>query len=168
MDAACATRFWLPLAGAAIGALLLTVVQVNFAQAVEVPDGMVIHGCYHKSDGTLRVVDNPTKCKNSELYLPWSQTGPQGPAGTSGLSGLERVQADSAFDFVATKEVFAECPEGKKVIGGGYLHFFGGPTVVPRTNAPTLDLDAWLVDGTNFSGEEWSISAVALCATVPE
>ena len=172
------TRFWLPLAGAGIATVLVAVVH-----AVGIPDGTVIHGCYHKSDGTLRVVDSPTKCKNSEIPLDWSQTGPQGPAGTNGvnglngadgedgapgLSGLVRVQEDAPFDGVATKEVIAACPEGKKVIGGGYLHFLGGPTVVPRTNTPTIDLDAWIVDATEFTGADWSISAVALCATVAD
>jgi len=174
--AARSTRFWLPLAGAGIGTVLVAVVQ-----AVGIPDGTVIHGCYHKSDGTLRAVDSPTKCKNSEISLDWSQTGPQGPAGTNGtnglngedgengapgLSGLVRIQEDAPFDDVATKEVLAECPHGMKVIGGGYIHFLGGPTVVPRTNAPTIDLGGWVVDGTEVTGADWSISAVALCANV--
>jgi hypothetical protein len=75
-----------------------------------------------------------------------------------------RIQEDSPFDFVATKEVRAECPAGKKVLGGGYLFFFGGPTVPIRDNAPTLDLTSWLVSGTNFEGTDWSVSAIAICA----
>ena len=85
-------------------------------------------------------------------------------AGGQGLTGLERIQVNSPFDFVATKEVLANCPVGKKVIGGGYVHFFGGPTVVMRTNAPTLDLSGWTVSGTNLTGEDWSVSALAICA----
>jgi hypothetical protein len=85
------------------------------------------------------------------------------PPGT-GLSGLERVQVDSPLDFVATKEVRAECPADKKVLGGGYLFLFGGPTVPIRTNIPAIDLDSWVVSGTNLNGEDWSVSAVAICA----
>lgn len=39
----------------------------------------------------------------------------------AGVIGLERVQANSPFDVVATKQVQADCPPGKKVVGGGYL-----------------------------------------------
>ena len=84
------------------------------------------------------------------------------------VSGLERVQANSPFDSVATKEVDAVCPEGKKVVGGGYLFFFGGPTVPIRTNAPTLDLSSWKVSGTNFENTDWSVSAIAICANAAE
>jgi hypothetical protein len=87
----------------------------------------------------------------------------------AGLTGLERVQADfpansGNLSTIATQEVFAECPPGKKVVGGGYLHFFGGDTGTIRTNVPTIDGDGWIVDGTNFLGNPWRLSAVAMCA----
>jgi hypothetical protein len=146
----------------------------------------VIHSCY-AVDGTLRLVDNPA-CKKNETALAWNQVGPQGPQGIQGPTGpqgpqgiqgpqgvegpqgpagplgLERVQANTPFDFVATKTAQADCPEGKKVVGGGYLFFFGGPTVPIRDNAPTLDLKSWIVSGTNFGGDNWSVSAIAICA----
>jgi hypothetical protein len=93
--------------------------------------------------------------------------GPQGlpgPAGTAGVSGLVRVQVDSPFDDVATKEVFAECPAGTRILGGGYTFFFGGPTVPLRTNLPSVDFDGWIVSGTNEDGAPWSVSAIAMCA----
>ena len=93
--------------------------------------------------------------------------GPQGlpgPAGTSGVSGLVRVQVDSPFDDVATKEVFAECPAGTRILGGGYTFFFGGPTVPLRTNLPSVEFDGWYVSGTNEDGAPWSVSAIAMCA----
>ena len=82
----------------------------------------------------------------------------------AGVTGLQRVQANSPFNFVAPKQVQADCPPGKKVVGGGYLFFFGGPTVPIRTNAPTLSLGSWLVSGTNFDGSDWGVSAIAICA----
>ena len=93
---------------------------------------------------------------------PQGPQGPQGPAG--GLKGLVRVQEDSPFDIVATKEVWAHCPAGKQVVGGGYTFFYGGPTVVMRDNVPSIDLDAWIVGGTNTQNTAWSVSAVAMCA----
>jgi hypothetical protein len=81
-----------------------------------------------------------------------------------GLSGLVRIQADSAFDSVATKEVHADCPAGKVIVGGGYTFFLGGPTVPIRDNVPSIELNAWIVSGTNNENTDWSVSAVALCA----
>ncbi len=80
------------------------------------------------------------------------------------VTGLERVQANSPFDTVATKTVQADCPVGKKVVGGGYTFFFGGPTVPIRINIPTLDLGSWLVSTTNLNNTAWSVSAIAICA----
>src|SRR5262245_23604138 len=102
---------------------------------------------------------------------PQGPQGPEGPQGTQGvpgvsgpISGLERVQVNSAFDTVATKEVHADCPAGKKIVGGGYTYFFGGPTVPLRDNLPSLDLGSWLVSGTNFDNTQWSVSAIEICA----
>jgi hypothetical protein len=49
-------------------------------------------------------------------------------------------------------------------VGGGYIYFFGGPTVPLRENLPSLDLTAWFVGGTNFDNTQWSVSAIAICA----
>jgi hypothetical protein len=83
-------------------------------------------------------------------------------------TGLQRIQADfppntGQLSTVATQQVSAACPSGKKVVGGGYLFFFGGPTVPIRTNAPTVTLDAWLVSGTNPANTPWRLSAIAIC-----
>jgi len=85
-----------------------------------------------------------------------------------GATGLQRIQADfppnaGQLSTIATQEVSAACPSGKKVVGGGYLFFFGGPTVPIRTNAPTLTLNAWLVSGTNPANTPWRLSAIAIC-----
>jgi collagen triple helix repeat protein len=98
---------------------------------------------------------------------PQGPQGPQGipgPQGPAGVSGLVRVQANSPFDSVATKELFAQCPPGKQVLGGGYLFFFGGPTVLLRDSTPGINLDGWYVSGTNDANTPWSVSAVAMCA----
>lgn len=86
------------------------------------------------------------------------------------LTGLVRVQADypadngSSLSATATQQVIASCPAGTKIVGGGYLHFYGGPTGVIGDNAPTIDSDGWIVAGSNFDGNPWRLSAVAMCA----
>lgn len=86
-----------------------------------------------------------------------------------GLTGLERIQADfppndGLLSTISSQEVHAVCPSGKKVVGGGYLFFYGGPTVPIRDNAPTLDLGSWVVFGTNEANTPWRLSAIAICA----
>jgi hypothetical protein len=61
-------------------------VAAGIAYATIPDSGGVIHGCYAKKDGAVRVVDpgaggacDPKK----EAALDWNQTGPQGPTGTS-------------------------------------------------------------------------------------
>ncbi len=77
---------------ARVAALIAVVVGVaagGIAYA-SIPDaGGVIHGCYKKKVGTLRVVDPGAggTCKASETSLDWSQTGPQGPPGADGAQG---------------------------------------------------------------------------------
>jgi hypothetical protein len=48
----------------------------------------VIHGCYQKYNGTLRLVaaDDPA-CRTSEQQIAWSRTGPQGEKGDTGEKG---------------------------------------------------------------------------------
>jgi hypothetical protein len=89
-----------------------------------------------------------------------------------GVTGLQRIQADfppndGQLSTIATQQVSAACPSGKKVVGGGYLFFYGGPTVPIRTNAPTVPLNAWLVSGTNPDNTPWRLSAIAICADAP-
>jgi hypothetical protein len=74
------------LAGASTVAVLATI-----------PDsGGVIHGCYQKNVGNLRVIDTSTDtCRPSEVAIDWKQTGvpgPQGPQGPQGVQGPQGSQ----------------------------------------------------------------------------
>lgn len=90
------------------------------------------------------------------------------PMPRTGITGLVRVQATTApeNDFIATKEIDAVCPSGKKALGGGYGYLFGGETVTPRFNGPLLDLSAWRVSGTNTESTDWRLTAFAICADI--
>ncbi len=68
------------------------VVLAGVVAYASIPDANgVIHGCYKKSGGTLRVIDNAVdRCDSrAEIPLSWNQTGPQGPAGPQGPQGLQ-------------------------------------------------------------------------------
>src|SRR5690348_9990985 len=53
-----------------------------------IPDsGGVIHSCYSKSGGALRVIDSASTCGTKETSLDWNRQGPAGPAGPAGAAG---------------------------------------------------------------------------------
>jgi hypothetical protein len=90
------------------------------------PDG-VIHGCFKGPSGNLRVIDPSVEtCKNNELALSWSQTGPQGAPGEPGADGAPGI---SGYEVVSRSQEheagffagggFVTCPAGKVPLGGG-------------------------------------------------
>jgi len=74
-------------------ALGVSAAAFGVAGAVQasIPDSAgVIHGCYSKKDGSLRVIDTGlggTCDAKKEAQLDWSQTGPTGPQGPVGPAG---------------------------------------------------------------------------------
>jgi len=56
--------------------------------AIPGPAG-IIHGCYSRHSGALRVIDTAAagKCRHKEAALSWSETGPPGPRGGRGATG---------------------------------------------------------------------------------
>ena len=72
---------------AAVGAVVAITLAAGIAWATIPSAGGLIHGCYRKTTGQLRVVENPGACGATELSSSWSQTGPQGPQGPKGDKG---------------------------------------------------------------------------------
>jgi hypothetical protein len=88
------------------------------AAYASIPDGNgVIHGCYLKSNGNLKVINSASQaCKSDEKALNWNQTGPAGPS-TAGPTGLDVVVEQGA----AGDQSIAYCPASHPyVISGGY------------------------------------------------
>jgi hypothetical protein len=81
------------IAAAVIVAAGMLVAAAGIAYAT-IPDvNGVIHGCYAKSGGSLRVIDDTvTNCKSTETSLNWNVTGPQGPQGPAGPQGQQGPQ----------------------------------------------------------------------------
>jgi hypothetical protein len=104
----------------------LWLLAVIFAAAIgggvayaTIPDASgVIHGCYKKKHGQLRVIDPGTShCRRSETAISWNQTGPPGPPGISGYEEKTHQVFVSAGAFT---NVSVTCSAGKKVFGGGF------------------------------------------------
>ena len=65
-----------PILRAAAAAAVLVVAGVLIMRAT-IPDSKgVIHGCYSKSGGSIRVIDDAvTSCNTNETSLAWNITG---------------------------------------------------------------------------------------------
>jgi hypothetical protein len=88
--------------------------------------------------------------------------GPEGPAGRSGISGLEVVQ--SSVVFVPANEargVYAQCPAGKKVLGGGSD---AGQAAMLYSSRPAGE--GWSAVYRNQNAFQVAIYAYAVCAEV--
>jgi hypothetical protein len=72
-----------------------------------IPDANgVIHGCYTKSTGTIRIIDNSvTDCKQGETSVQWNVSGPMGPQGPAGPQGLQGPKGDPGDTHVLTQNV---------------------------------------------------------------
>jgi hypothetical protein len=82
------TRFW-------IVAAVVAAVSAGTAYATIPGSDGVIHGCYAKSGGTLRVIDaSVTNCKSGETSLNWDQHGQPGPQGEQGEPGPTGPQGE--------------------------------------------------------------------------
>jgi hypothetical protein len=78
--------------GRLLVAVVLGTAAFGVATAVQasIPDAKgVIHGCYAKGNGALRVIDTDKRltCGKENTPLNWNQTGPQGGTGATGPQG---------------------------------------------------------------------------------
>jgi hypothetical protein len=182
--------------GAVLGSLTLGGVA-QAAGVLHVPgtDG-IIHACYKVDDGKLRLIDpQQDQCKRDEAPLQWNQTGPQGvkgdmgaqgiqglkgdtgpqgPAGVNGAAGVsgyqQVVETNTAFTLASGTESVhtVNCPDGKKVLGGGFLLFGANGFLSNNSNGPVND-SQWGVAVYNPTPNTVTVSTVnfyAICATV--
>jgi len=169
-----------------IAGLAAAVVLAGGVAYATIPDaGGVIHGCYHKNSGALRVIDTGGggNCMIGETSLDWNQTGvqgstgPQGPIGSTGAQGPSGVSGYEQDESVAQalqlpansgNHLTAQCPGGKKVVGGGF-GIDNTPGVVvansqPDSNSPDT---TWFVGLLNTTGNPVSVfvRVTAICIT---
>ena len=82
-----------PSPGTAFGlaALVIALGGAAFA-AIPSSDG-TINACYHKTNGSVRLVESAGDCRSSESAVSWSQRGPVGPPGEGNAEvvALERT-----------------------------------------------------------------------------
>jgi hypothetical protein len=178
-----------------VGIAAVAVAASAGATYAAIPGGDgVIHSCYTKSGGTVRVIDSSvTNCKSGEVSLNWNQqgtpgtpgpTGPKGDPGApgplgpkgdpgtpGGLSGYQQVVARSGETTDRFKQVIAECPAGKLAVGGGAEvrnldgSFVSIPEVVLDGSLPPSAV-RWVgqAHAVTPTAEDWTLEVTVICA----
>ncbi len=97
---------------------------------------------------------------------PAGPAGPSGAQGPPGVSGLEQVSKSTASNSDNAKFITAQCPTGKKVVGGGVRVSGPGEQSVAVTRSDPSDSRTWEAEAhEHFSTtSDWSLTAYALCA----
>ena len=108
--------------------------------------------------------------RNGKLPSSVGAVGPRGEEGPPGISGLQFVYGLGDSDGSDRAEARATCPEGKKLIGGGFvpnLHLPEG-YVAMTESGPRPAASAWVVTAMEVKpyGGIWEIEAWAICAVV--
>jgi len=109
------------------GVILILIGAAAIFATIPDPTG-VVYGCYHKSNGSLRVIDNTTtSCGANEVLLTWNQKGPAGPAGPShayivrgpqlGEPGIPDLPPDPS-GLTGVRVVTLTLPPGSYIIDG--------------------------------------------------
>ena len=158
----------------ALAAALVALVAGSFAFA-GIPDvGGVVHTCYVKTDGKLRVIDSAAgqTCKSTENALDIDQKGPKGdpgPQGMPGVSGLTRMAAVSPMDSGSPKQVSVACPAGKVQVGGGasILSGTGTSPIALTTSFPSaVGTEGWIAGAREIAAtsESWQLVVLVNCA----
>lgn len=116
-------RRW-PSIAAAVGALLLALVGTAIAKSGPATTSVSITKVSKKANKALRKASRAIRIarSTSKQSGPQGATGPRGatgPQGPAGVSGLVIVEAETTEDTTNEKFEEAECPPGKRVLGGG-------------------------------------------------
>lgn len=104
---------------------------------------------------------------------PKGPTGPEGPIGATGkkgkgVSGFEVIREASPIDSNIAKSFNLNCPEGKKIVGGGAEIIGGNESVALASSLPTEEGTAWSARAIEIEdfNQSWSISISVSCAKI--
>jgi hypothetical protein len=122
----------------------------------------------HVLDGSLLVAD----FKAGQIPQgPKGEKGDKGDKGSTGLSGVEIVQVAGPAQSVIFTVVSAECPAGKRIIGGGAHTFPLGDAyyddIAIVSSYPTTPT-RWqaVASEVNATAGNWTLTVYAICAIV--
>ena len=130
---------------AVVVASVALLVAVGGVASASIPgDSAVVHACYQKKGGVLRVIDTARhgfsgKCRTSEKGLSWNQQGPRGLPGTAGAGGAPGVPGTPG----------APAPAGTAL---GWAHVLPDGTVDSGHNVTTANVTHPFETGYCFIG----------------
>jgi hypothetical protein len=154
----------------AVGALIVG--GVSYAT---IPDGGgVIHACYDKVSGQVRIYDSqtgkPKGCGPGEVAITWNQRGPSGASGASGPSGPSGAEGASGPAGPASSQVVRDstshycfdngagegpCEPGDVIDGGvncpAGTTLFGGGVEIHAFHGPINDVTPVVGEVPNFT-----------------
>ena len=163
---------------------IAVVVALGGVAWASIPDATgVIHGCYNKSGGALRVIDtaiSTQKCTSTQVPLSWSQKGPPGPPGPAGATNVNEYAGIGADSVVLGPQNFQDsiqvlCPTGQVATGGGFAAVHtgvgsvdysvsspGSEAVLSSSGVPI----GWQVAAVNTAPQgDATVSARVICAS---
>jgi Collagen triple helix repeat (20 copies) len=124
------------IAFAAFAATAALLVAGGVAYATIPDSNGVIHGCYAKSGGALRVIDaSVTNCKSTETSLDWNVQGQQGPQGAQGPPGPQGDPGPQGVQGVAGPQG----PQGPSGLSHAYV---AATKLVPIAQFPAVSSTA--------------------------
>jgi hypothetical protein len=129
-------------------AAALSTVLVAVALASSSGTASVIHGCYAKRGGQLRVA---TSCSRGEIAVRWNK---QGPAGVDGAPGAEGpIGPSAAWDASGPKGGAMTLTTTKQTVDtialpAGHFVVWGSVTMLPGTAEHWVDCDIRESNGT--------------------
>ena len=150
----------------------------------------VLYGCYVPSSGTVYRIKGaglPDECRSPQhVQFTWSLQGPAGPQGPTGPQGPQGVPGPAgglSGHEVVTSPInvapgnvllghAAECPTGKRVVGGGFFAESARTGVLwtIQTSRPAQDpfsqaWSRWGVEARHNAATEQTLVVYAVCAT---
>ncbi len=126
-----------------------------------IPDAEgVIHACYARSGGTIRVIDDSvTQCKQGETSLAWNVKGVQGLPGIQGPPGPKGDTGDSQVFTVGTTEIGATESLAVPDLGTVTANCSGGRSLAQVDGAIPFDTTVVHNDGSasfSYNNTSWS------------
>ena len=142
-------------------ALFVSLAGVGYAATGGIPGSNgVIHSCYQKRHGALRVVPADRRCKRSEKALAFNQRGRRGARGAQGLEGKQGLQGKQGVQGKQGKQ-------GKPGVRGPIGPAGPLTTTLPhgQTLRGVLNIDTVAADANQAEGS--SISFALQTASAP-
>jgi hypothetical protein len=128
--------------------ILLAIVLVGGATWALANDDNTIYACVSPA-GMVRIVSDPTECRQAETPYSWNMEGPQGPPGEDGPQGEKGDPGDPVGFYTVVNKMAeglggeADCDPGDSPTGGGYDRVRSSHVVrtCPTTTGWEVELD---------------------------